>query len=83
MTLSGLQWVSIGPYLDETDDARYRVRKRYDAVTGDWRYDAYQTGPQGFERLLGGFDSNAEARARCSFHAFPSETHFAEAEVVR
>lgn len=83
MTLSGLSWVQVSPYLEETDDMRYRMRKVYDSVTGDWRYDAYQTGPQRSERLLGGYASMAEAKARCAFHAFPSETHFPETEAVR
>lgn len=84
MTLSGLHWVQVSQYLDETDDMRYRVRTVYDSVTGDWRYDAYQTGPQRTERLLGGYASMAEAKAKCAFHAFPSETHWPEqAEVAR
>lgn len=83
MTLHPLQWLVVSAYLEETDDMRYRVRKSLDAVTGDWAYSAFQTGPQRFERLLGTFPSMAEAKARCSFHAFPSETHFAETEDVR
>lgn len=84
MTLSGLAWRQISEYLWETQCFRYRVRKFYDAVTGDWRYDAYQCGPHRLERMLGGFDCMAAAQAKCAFHAFPSETHWPEqTEVVR
>ena len=83
MTLAGLHWCVVSAYLDETDDGRYRVRKLYDAVTGDWQYRAIQTGPVGREVLLGGFASNAEARACCSFHSFPSETSWPHQEPAR
>lgn len=84
MTLSALSWVTETKYLRETDDGRFRIRKRFEAVTGDWQYIAYRVGPCNREDHLGTFASCAEAEARCAFAAFPTETHWPEqAEVAR
>lgn len=83
MTLAGLSWVTETTYLRETDDGRFRIRKRFEAVTGDWQYFAYKVGPSNREDHLGTFASCAEAEACCAFAAFPSEVRYPEQEPAR